>query len=156
MWLKLIGTAILLLCGGLWANGQTRQERREATQVAALCDLFSHMGEQIETLCLPLDEILNSVSPALLSACGLTSPVSPDALSPLADQLRDSDAADIVARATAQLGRGCREDQVRLCRATAQSLSACRERMMGEVTRNTRARWTLTLTAMLCGVILLW
>ena len=156
MWLKVTGAFLLLLCGGLWAEGRTLAEQAALSRVTAFFELFSHLQERIEGLCLPLDEILESLSPSLLGACGCEE--IPPALAALCRAMErvGGEAGEILTQTAAQLGRGTREDQVRLCRTTAERLQACRDRMATEHARDRRARRTLTVCAVLSAVILLW
>ncbi len=156
MLLKITGALLLLLCGGLWAEGRTRAARATLSRVEAFCELFVRMGEQIEGLCLPLDEILASLPPSLLSACGCEE-ISPTlALLRRAMDRMGGEAGELLTQTAARLGQGTREDQVRLCRATAQGLQGCRERMSTALIGDARARRTLVLCAALGAVILLW
>lgn len=155
MWIKLIGAGMLLACGGLWAGAQTRAERAEITRVAAFGDLFARIGEQIETLCLPLDEILSHTPAEAIAACGCEG-VGRAVLRPAAERIEDTAAREILVRAVGQLGRGSREDQVKLCRGTAEALKVRSEKLAGEAERSARARGTLVMTACLGGIILLW
>ena len=156
MWIKIAGACLLLLSGGLWAEGRTRAERRALARVEAFGELFAHVGERIEGLCLPLDEILASLPPPLLAACGCGE--APPTLAALraAMERTEGEAGELLRRSAARLGQGTREDPVRLCRATAQGLQACRERMAPALARDARARRTLALCAGLGAVIWLW
>lgn len=153
--IKVIGAALLLLCGGLWCALRGREEQEERVRVAALADLLARVGERIEGLCLPLDDILASLPPALLQACGMAERTC-EALSAAMAAVQDSQAAEIMARASVQLGRGTREDQVRLCAALSGELQRRSEAMREECRKNERARAALVMCAALGGIILLW
>lgn len=152
---KVIGAALLLLCGGLWCAARGRDERGEQARVAAFAALFARVGERIEGLCLPLADILASLPPALPLACGMAEG-SCEALSAAMAAVQDSQAAEIMARAAAQLGRGTREDQVRLCAALSGELQRRSQAMREECRKNGRARAALVMCAALGGIILLW
>ena len=155
--MKLGGAILLLGCGLAWAGMKNRDEQADIARVAAFGELFARVGERIEGLCLPLDEILASLPPPLLTACGLTYGAGEMAhLHAAVERVRDREAADILAQTAAQLGRGTSGDQVRLCRSAAERLQCCRERMAGAWTNNARARVTLVMSAVLGGIILLW
>ena len=156
MWPRLIGSGLLLLCGGLWTRGKTAAARAELARVAALCELFAYIGTQVEAYCLPLDEIVAGAAPDLRRACGLEEAPLLPTLTALGDTLRDTEAAETLSRAAARLGRGDPEDQVRLCRGVAQTLEKCRDRLSAAAARDGRARGTLCLTACLFVIILLW
>ena len=155
MWIKVIGAALLLLCGGLWCAVRGREERGEQVRAAALADLLARVGERIEGLCLPLEDILASLPPDLLDACGMAGG-SYEAMSAAMAALRDGQAAEILSHVSAQLGRGTREDQVRLCAAASGELYRRSRTMREECRKNGRARVALVMCAVLCGIILLW
>ena len=156
MWTRLIGSGLLLLCAALWTRGKTAAARAELALVAALCELFAYIGEQVGAFGLPLGEIADGAPPDLRRICGLDGTPLAERLTALCAALEDSESADVLARAAVRLGRGDREDQVRLCRGTAEALGSCRDRLADRLTRDRRARGTLCLTACLYVIILLW
>ena len=153
--MKLGGALLLFGCGGAWVGIQNRDERAKMIQVAAFAELFAEIGVKIESLCLPLDEILASLSPALLSACGIGAE-NMAALTAAMARVSDSEAADILRETGAQLGRGTSVDQIRLCRAAAERLRQRHEQMVAAGKNNARARMTLVMSAVLGLIILLW
>ena len=153
--MKLVGALLLLVCGGFWAETKNREEQRDIARVSALGVLLSQIGERIEGLCLPLDEILADLSPELLSACGMAAGTMPHVRTAVR-QVKDREAAAVLAQVSATLGRGTGEDQVRLCRTAVERLERCRERMRAAQKNNARARLTLVMSAALGGIILLW
>ena len=153
--MKIGGVVLLLGCGGMWAGMKNRDERSDLTRVAAFGEMLVLIGGRIEDLCLPLDEILASLPSSLLSACDMASG-DMACLYTSMGRVCDREASDILGQVTAQLGRGTREDQVRLCRSAAERLQRCHERMAAAWTKNARARVTLTVSAILGGIILLW
>ena len=144
----------MLCCGAAWVGMKNREEREELARVAAFADLFGQVGGRIESLCLPLDEILSSLPP-LLEACGMSEGTASSLRAAMA-RVRDREAADTLARAADGLGRGTSGEQVRLCRAAAEELARCRDRMTAAALNNARARWTLMLSAVLGVMILFW
>ena len=156
MWERLIGAVLLLACGGSWTRARTAEQRAEAARVAAFCDLLHIVGEQVAVYCMPLDEIAAALPPDLAQAVGLHSEGLIPTFRAAADGLRDSSAAEALARVAARLGQGEQEDQVSLCRTAACSLEACRDRLNACAARERRARGTLCLTACMLVIILLW
>ena len=155
MAIKVIGAVVLLLCGGLWCALRAREELGEQARVAGFAALFARVGERIEGLCLPLDDILASLPPALLQACGMAEGTYAALCAAMAT-VRDDQAAEMLARACAQLGRGTREDQVRLCAALSGELQRRSETMREDCRKNGRARAALVMCGALGGIILLW
>ena len=124
-------------------------------RVSAFSEVFAEIGGKIESLCLPLDEILASLPSALLSACGMAAG-DMAALGAAMAGVSDNEAAEILQEMAAQLGRGTSGDQIRLCRAAAERLRRCHERLAAAWNNNARARMTLVMSAVLGGIILLW
>ncbi len=150
-----MGGALVLLCGLLWTRGRDRSAQEEIERVAAFGELFAGMGEQIDALCLPLGDILAAMPPDLLAACDLPPTCSPERLL-AAKRMRDHAAAEVLHRTLRELGRGSREDQVRLCRSAAEALRGHAKRLCEREVRDARARRTLTVCFCLGMVILLW
>lgn len=156
MWYRLIGGGLLLLCAGVWARDRTSAQRADVMRISALCDLLVHVGEQVATYCMPLDEIAATLPTDLAQACDLCAEGLIPTLAAASERIADGEAAAALARAAAQLGHGEQEDQVALCRATSATLGTCRDRLLARLARDRRARGTLCLTGCLLVIILLW
>lgn len=156
MWMRLIGSALLLGGCGVWAAGRTAAERAETARIRAAAELFTYIGREIEAYCLPLDEIAAAVPPDLRRACALEGNSLNLALEALGAQTSDPEAAEVLRRAAAHLGLGGREEQITLCRDAARVLSACSDRLAAQYARESRARRTLCITGCLMMIILLW
>lgn len=154
--MRLTGGALVLLCGLLWTGDRDLAGRTQVERVAAWADLFAGMGEQIDALCLPIGDILAAMPTDLLAACGLPSVCLPEQLIPAAGEVRDRAAGEAIARALSELGRGSREDQVRLCRTAAGTLRDHAKRLAEREAGDRRVRRTLTVCGCLGLVILLW
>lgn len=154
-WQRICGAALLFAAGGLWAAGRTRRERAEAARVAALGQLLARIGGQIDALCLPLTEILSGLPPALAHACAVEERTVAGLLAAM-EGVSDPTARESLGQVTAALGRGSREEQIRLCRAAAGALEDRQRVMAREAEKNARARAVTVLTAAAGAVIVLW
>lgn len=161
MWLKLIGAALLLASGLLLAERRTRAEREQIARIEGFCAVFSYIRAQIEMLCLPLDEIFRRMPPAMLYDCGcgdgVVSTASPaDVLSRAAAGIADEAARATAEDAASRLGKGTREDQLRLCGGAVEALTARRGVLAAQAEKNGKSRGVLTVAGCLAVVILLW
>ena len=161
MWLKLVGAAMLLFSGLLFIERRTREEREQLARIEGFCDVFSHIRMQIDTLCLPLDEIFRRMPSAMLAACGCGGDVvltaSPaEILFRGAAGIADEAARAAVEDAASRLGKGTREDQLRLCGGAVDALRARGKALAAEAEKRGRSRGVLTVAGCLAVVILLW
>lgn len=156
MWVRLIGSTLLLGGCGLWAAGRTAAGREEVARIRGAADLFAAIGREIEAYCLPLDEIAAALPSDLRRVCAIDGNSVNHALEYLGGQTSDSEAAEILHRAATHLGQGGREDQITLCRDAARTLGACAERLTARYAQERRARRTLCVTGCLMMIILLW
>lgn len=154
MWIRSLGAGLILLSACAWVGRKNREEREELARVAAFAELFAQMGGRIESLCLPLDEILASL-PQSVAAAGMEAGTV-TALRAAIGQVRDREAGACLRRTAERLGQGTSGEQIRLCRTAAEELARCRERIAAAVGNNARARTTCMLCAALGITILLW
>lgn len=161
MWLKLLGAAMLVISGAMYADRRTREEREQLARLDGFCTVFSHIRSQVDMLCLPLDEIFRRMPPAMLYACGCVSCVSvaaspAEVLSHAAARIADSAAREAVEGAVLRLGKGTREDQLRVCGGAVDVLTARREVLAAEAEKRGKSRGVLAVTGCLAVVVLLW
>lgn len=161
MWLKLLGAAMLVFCGTMYAERRTREEREQLARFDGFCAVFSHIRSQIEMLCLPLDEIFRRMPPAMLYACGCEGNVALTAspvemLSRAAAGIADEVAREALEDAVSRLGKGTREDQLRLCGGAVDALTARRKVLAAEAEKKGKSRGVLAVSGCLAVVILLW
>ena len=93
MWYRLIGGGLLLLCAGVWARDRTSAQRADVMRIAALCDLLVHVGEQVATYCMPLDEIAATLPTDLAQACDLCAEGLIPTLAAASERIADGEAA---------------------------------------------------------------
>ena len=121
---KLIGSAVMLLCGALYAKNAQRAELLELTQAERLLEIFKYIKSEIEEFDTPLY--------ALLKNCGIDGGV--DAL--LA-QIAYENLKKAVSEAQ-KLGRGYKKEDIRTCERLVSALESEKNRLKERV-RETRA-----------------
>ena len=143
----LIGALCLAGAGALLSGWFSRRDTQALRELRAWIALLRQMREQIAVFGRPLDEILRAFRPGQLAACGYGWDQPPqDLIELLAGctgaawlEALEGDARQELDRFAAALGRGYREEQLRLC-DSAIGRFAEREREWARVLPDKRRR----------------
>lgn len=157
MVLRLVGAALLSLCGVLSASALNRRAERRLREVESWILLLRYVKGQVECFSLPMNEILARCEREILQNCGYVGTVAPKSFLALLDasSLHDADAAKTVRAFAEEFGRGYREEQTRGCDYYLSLLEARRRTLAEKLPAQKKLNSTLCLCAALAIVLLL-
>ena len=154
---KLIGLALLAVCGVLGGVLLTRFERAKCLQTEAFVDLIRNVRLQIDCFGTPIGQILASLDDKLYAALG--APRDPCDLSDLLDKtllLVDREYAGLLRDFAAALGTGYREEELRYCDYYLARLIPLAQKIRDELEKRIRLALILPSALAAALVLLLW
>jgi len=154
---KLVGTLTLLAVGGAFATSSVQAERRRLSMLDAWIELLLTVRREIDCYLRPIDEILKGCPPSLRHACaaGGNGDTPEELLRDAAPHL-DRDAYRLLERFSGEIGSTYREEELRCCDFYIQALRSHRDAVAAEHPARVKLGVTLSLSAALGTIILLW
>lgn len=154
---KLLGSLTLLAVGGSLAVGNVKAERRRLSVMDAWIELVLTVRREIDCYLRPIDEILDGIPPALRRACTAGGDGNTfDTLLQRAAPHLDSEAYRLLESFSRELGGTYREEELRLCDFCIQALRTRRDALAAEHPARVKLGVTLSISAAMGAVILLW
>lgn len=154
---KLVGMLTLLAVGGGFAVGSVQAERRRLSVLDAWIELLLTVRREIDCYLRPIDEILQGCPTELLRACTAGGAVgSLDALLRGGAPYLESETYRLLERFSKDIGSSYREEELRLCDFSIQALQGRRELLAAEHPARVKLGITLSISAALGAIILLW
>ena len=157
MALRIVGAAILSLCGVLFAAHLNRRAECRLRQVEGWISLLRFVKAQVECFSLPMSEILLRCDQAVLQSCGYPADIPPKSFSAMCEASTFCDAECVrIARAFAEeFGKGYREEEMRGCDYYLAQLEAHKEMLAKKLPVQKKMNATLSICAALALVLLL-
>ena len=152
---RLIGIAVILICGVGVGLGLAAFERKRARQAEGFLALVRYIRVQIDCFSLPLGRILSGCDGKLLYECGVESDRLPDFLTLLkrTKLYIPEEMCRLLRDFGAQLGSSYREEQLRSCDYFLERLIPCCDRLRCELPR--REKLMLLLPVALAAMLVL-
>lgn len=143
---KLLGGGLVILCGYAFGRGACLRQEHKLDRLEAIISLINHIRDMIDRYLMPLDRILAECDREMLDACGFSGDCySLEELFESAKYL-DAEIYDALRSFAAELGRGWRESQVKLCDRCLSILAREHERLSSDLPRARRAVMTLSMS----------
>ena len=154
---KLFGALTLISVGGFFAYSAIRYERRRLSVLEGWIDLIRYVRIQIDCYLTPIDVILSQADRELFVACMCrdTTPTLHTLLE-CSHPYLSSECKRLLGGLIRELGSSYREEQLKRCEYYASELERHRDAIAKELPARIRLAVTLSLTAVLGTVILLW
>lgn len=154
---KLAGVLTLLAVGVALAMGSVQTERRRLSVLDAWIELLLTVRREIDCYLRPIDEILCGCPDGLLRACTAGGGGrSPNELVRGAAPYLDPETCRLLERFSREIGSSYREEELRLCDFCIQALRSHRDVLAAEHPARIKLGVTLSLSAALGAIILLW
>ena len=153
--LKLLGALLIIGVGGATALLCRKREKRRLCLLEGWIDLIRHVRGQIDCYLLPLDEIFSAVRLDTKEDM----PTGEQCLRAILRQGQgdlDSESLRLLRGFVDRIGRGYREDQVRLCDEILTALCDLRDRRAAQLPARLRVSTALCLCGAIGGALLLW
>ena len=151
---KLLGLALLLLCGILGARFLADFERARCTQTGSFLTLVRHIRAQIACFSHPVSRILQELDAELATVCALGGGRRDLQKTLEGGKLfLPEDARSALLELSRTLGNAYREEQLRCCEQCIERLSRAHARLEAELERRVRLATLLPLS--LAGAIAL-
>jgi len=157
MAIRILGAAILSLCGVLFAAHLNRRAENCLGETEGWIALLRFVKGQVECFSLPMGEILARCDAEILRTCGYGATLSPKSFSGMieASCFCDQD-CERIARAFAEdFGRGYREEETRGCDYYLAQLESHKEALSKKLPLQKKRNATLSICAALALVLLL-
>ena len=154
---KLVGTLVLLTVGGSFAHLSAKSERRRLSVLDAWIELLLTVRNEIDCYLRPIDEILHGCDPRLRRAC--TAGEDGESLAALlrsASAYTDDETRRLLEKFSREVGSTYREEELRRCEFYIHALQARRDALATALPLRIKLAVTLSLSAALGTVILLW
>lgn len=157
MVLRLLGAAILSLCGVLFAAHLNRNAERHLREAEAWIALLRFVKAQVECFSLPMGEILCRCDADILRNCGCFASVPPKSFSAMLEvSAFCDDECEKIARAFAEeFGRGYRDEATRGCDYYLAQLEAYKNALAKKLPAQKKMNATLSVCGALAVVLLL-
>ena len=157
LWIKLMGSAAVLLAGGMFSLLSVKREKDRLLALEGWMELIQYIRGQIDCFLAPMDEILAKADPAVLKRCMAKRPPK-DLRALLSDSetVLDEESKRLLSRFVGELGGSYREEQIKRCDFYGEALGQRREKLFAESPAKIKGRVTLALCAALGTVVLLW
>ena len=157
MALRIVGAAILSLCGVLFAAHLNRRAECRLRQVEGWISLLRFVKAQVECFSLPMSEILWQCDREILRSCGYPADLSPKSFSAMieAASFCDGECARIAHAFAEEFGKGYREEEMRGCDYYLAQLEAHKESLAKKLPAQKKMNATLSVCAALALVLLL-
>ena len=157
MVLRLLGAAILSLCGVLLAAHLNRRAECRLRQVEGWISLLRFVKAQVECFSLPMSEILLRCDRGLLQTCGYSADIAPKSFSAMieASGFVDGECARVVRAFAEEFGKGYREEEMRGCDYYLAQLEVHKEALAKKLPAQKKMNATLSVCAALALVLLL-
>lgn len=164
---KVIGVLVLLTAGGYVSLGITRIERRRLRVLDGYISLLFYIKGQIGCYAMPMNDILASADPTLLSDClGHARRWREDGVvyevPAFSDMIRESraylepESERLLMAFSSELGHTFREEQVGRCEHYIEALEEERRRLSEVVPLRVRMNGVLCMCCVLGMAVLLW
>ncbi len=157
MAIRILGAAILSLCGVLFAAHLNRRAENRLGETEGWIALLRFVKGQVECFSLPMGDILARCDAGLLRDCGYGATLAPKSFSGMieASSFCDRD-CERIARAFAEdFGRGYREEEARGCDYYLAQLESHKEMLSKKLPAQKKMNATLSICAALALVLLL-
>ncbi len=157
MFIKTVGTILLLLSGGVLSLSLCRFQRKRLETIDGFLSLLFHIKGQIDCFARPIGEILRSLPPVILRGCNC--PCGADSLDELIEESKtylDEEPLRLLSSFEAEFGSTFREEQLRRCDYYIAALSEKRRALAPQVSAKMRSGATLCICLCLSLTILLW
>ena len=157
MALRIVGAAILSLCGVLFAAHLNRRAECRLRQVEGWISLLRFVKAQVECFSLPMSEILRRCDKEVLRSCGYPADLSPKSFSAMieAASFCDGESARIARAFSEEFGKGYREEEMRGCDYYLAQLEAHKECLAKKLPAQKKMNATLSVCTALALVLLL-
>ncbi len=154
---KLLGAALILLCGGIASLTASRKEKTKLSVLDAWLELLLHMRGQIDCYLTPQDDLLHGASVQTLRACmGKGYGDTPRSLLARSAPYLDAESHRLLSAFIEELGSCYREEQLRRCDYYLQALRATRQKVAAELPARVKLCSALCICASVGTAILLW
>lgn len=156
--LKLLGCALTVICAALWGREKSSGVKKEAELTRAVLGLVKRTGEEIETLCCPLNDIFSSYNDEVLTDCKFMDTVRTEGFSAALEKYEKEFPKEVFSILTSfgkRLGAGDKAEQTALCKRTYMLLSDEYERVCEKLPERTKMIKVLPPLCALCAVILI-
>lgn len=155
--IRVLGAAILSLCGVLFARQLNRRAEARLHEVEAWIALLRFVKGQVECFSLPMREILLRCDAAILRGCGYAADVAPKSFSGMleASSFCDGECEKIARAFAEEFGRGYREEETRGCEYYLAQLESYKETLTKKLPAQKKMNATLSVCAALALVLLL-
>lgn len=155
--IKLLGTLAILTVGGAVAFRSAESERRRLSVLDAWLELLQTLYREIGCFQRPINEILMRCAPHLRSACGAGK--DGETLGELlsaASPLLDPEARRLLEKFAKEAGASYREAELKNCEFYVRALRDRRDEIAKATPMRVKLAVTLSISAALGTVILLW
>ncbi|MBQ8370669.1 MAG: hypothetical protein IJY35_11890 [Clostridia bacterium] len=125
---KAVGALILIAASLIYGRQKVLEERRKLRLTEALCDLVKQIGDNIDHRLRPLPEIFRTYRNEALEECGFLKSVRETGLREAWEsrsayfRMLDGKVSEQFSAFCLEIGRGYREEEVKLCTFTAKQL----------------------------------
>ena len=124
--LKIAGCAVAVFCSAVWGYEKSKTVRFSVRMSESLRDLVKRIGDDIDVLCRPLDEIYSTYSDEILEGTGFLDDLRENGFLRALDTVSDTlpaEAMQILIPFAMRLGGGDRESETALCKRTVMLLT---------------------------------
>lgn len=157
MLLKLFGTILLALSGGVAAVSLRIYHRRRVDTIDGFISLIYYIKGQVDCYARPIGEIMLSMPPEILRGCNC--PKGATSIEELIEESRlylDRESLRLVTAFANEFGSIFREEQARRCDHYASMLQGLREQIATRGEGEMRSGGAVCICVALCLAILLW
>lgn len=151
--MKITGAALMLCAAVLCALAVTVSEKKRIEQLEAFSALVSLILFQIENYSRTLPEILAASDKNILKRCGIENGKIPDFEN--GDLLIGENERRILGAFFGNLGRHCKSDEIKFCRACISELGTFMDKRKSEYPKKRKMSFTLCVSAALAVIIIM-
>ena len=157
MYVKVFGILLLLLSALFGALFSVSKERKRIEFLRSFAELLGEIYRQIEMLDLPLDEILLRTPEKLTAICknAVGEKLTLESVALAAADMLDKKETELINGFVSDIGRGYREEQLRICRYYTASLGDILSERERDYPKKRKLAFTLSFCLALGLIILL-
>lgn len=154
---RIMGAAILLLSGMLWAAHLNAALVRQKHQATAIEEWLRFVRGQIDCFSMPISDIFLQSGAQTLSECGYYSDVMPRDLTEFlkSAEIYDGDIKEALTELGVGFGGCYRDEQLKACERCIDAVSVKRAEISNEMPKRKKLNTTLCISAALAVAILL-